>query len=996
MVTDIRLEPHLSQCRTGVAREVRACLTWCSLLVLLLSLIPVARAVERGLPLIEVYGRQQHGGGTQSYALAQDAEGIMWFANLGGLLSYDGTNWNSYHLDSGSAIFAVRPWRDHHVAVGGFEEFGWFAPDARGELSYRSLSSKLPPELRGFGDVLEIFAVPTGLVFVTAKQVFLWRDATADLVVIGPQLSQGDRAFLVGEEMYLRHRQAVYRLGVGGELALLASGSWVPDIEQLLAGPDGRLLLVVAGAGLASLDRSGRLEQWLRGSADQWLAGYRTSGAVQAGAERWVIGTHSAGLAVVDSRGELEQIIDSSVGLPDDNIHALLLDREGSLWVAMDSSIARIEVQSTLSVVDRRSGLRGTAQVVREHAGSYWVGSGTGLYRLRETPVGFVAEAIAGVPARVWDLLPLGETLLAATSDGVFAIRGEEVEQLPGSAAMTVYCLLASTSDPERIWVGSRSGISHLAQQQGQWRMQPLLPGSPAYARGLIEREGVLWAGTVFDGLVSIRDWQDGAAAHIDRIPLFEVTILEMGGEIHASSQGEFYRLDATRSSLQKDQVLTGLAEGEDFHQFWQDQAGNLWLNTLPIRRAAPGSAGDWQVTTLPAIDASYVAGFAAGDAAVWILTDNGLFHYRPAEQRLPAVVPRPRIGRVTLDEEVLFGGFGETEPPILEHGFRRLRLEFGSGTFHRGALFSYKLEPTDADWSDWSPAGAVDFTNLDQAAYRFLLRIKGSGPGDSAAREWRFSVAAPWYSSYWAVALWVLLALLGARLLADWRSKSLLRQAAVLRGQVAERTQVLRETVGQLHRARDELSQRNQQLERANRKLQEISRLDELTGIANRRCFLEFLDQEWRRAQRGEYCLTLALIDLDHFKAVNDSYGHATGDEYLRRFAGLLQGFAARQGDLAARYGGEEFVLILALADLEAAVALCERLRAQLAALGLVNEASPLGVLTASIGVAARAAAPGAGPDELVQAADRALYRAKEAGRNRVCTLYECIEHSD
>ncbi|MET0291104.1 MAG: diguanylate cyclase, partial [Steroidobacteraceae bacterium] len=175
-------------------------------------------------------------------------------------------------------------------------------------------------------------------------------------------------------------------------------------------------------------------------------------------------------------------------------------------------------------------------------------------------------------------------------------------------------------------------------------------------------------------------------------------------------------------------------------------------------------------------------------------------------------------------------------------------------------------------------------------------------------------------------------------------------------------------------------------QLTEANRKLERLSMRDGLTGIANRRHFDFRLAETWVRLGREEAPLALLLADADCFKALNDSSGHLRGDECLRMLARVCEGFAQQHGDLVARYGGEEFVMLLPGLTLEDAIAQGEALRRAVAEQAFAHPASPLAPhVTISIGVAAVVPSADALPEQLLAAADRALYEAKTSGRNRV-----------
>ncbi|MBS4099341.1 MAG: diguanylate cyclase [Sulfuricella sp.] len=193
------------------------------------------------------------------------------------------------------------------------------------------------------------------------------------------------------------------------------------------------------------------------------------------------------------------------------------------------------------------------------------------------------------------------------------------------------------------------------------------------------------------------------------------------------------------------------------------------------------------------------------------------------------------------------------------------------------------------------------------------------------------------------------------------------------LEDRVAERTQAL--------------AQANAALLQANTQLEIISRTDGLLGIANRQCFNERLEQEWLRAKREKTPLALLMLDVDHFKHYNDSYGHQAGDHCLQAVAQAVQLGLRRPADLVARYGGEEMVVILPNTEIEGARNVAANIAAQLAKCAIPHRASPVAAqVTLSIGAATMLPGQDNSADRLIAAADGALYTAKESGRNRIC----------
>ena len=195
----------------------------------------------------------------------------------------------------------------------------------------------------------------------------------------------------------------------------------------------------------------------------------------------------------------------------------------------------------------------------------------------------------------------------------------------------------------------------------------------------------------------------------------------------------------------------------------------------------------------------------------------------------------------------------------------------------------------------------------------------------------------------------------------------------------------------------RRQVEQKTEQIRKTNEILQELSEQDGLTGIANRRRFDMKLNAEWSRARRSGSPLSLLLIDIDAFKALNDEYGHLRGDECLVTVARTMNSMALRSVDLVARYGGEEFAVILPGTDLPGAMEVGERLRATIQALGVPHNGSRFGqVLTISVGVATTGPGSRTACSGLVELADRALYRSKTRGRNRVTSSEEVPHPSE
>lgn len=212
---------------------------------------------------------------------------------------------------------------------------------------------------------------------------------------------------------------------------------------------------------------------------------------------------------------------------------------------------------------------------------------------------------------------------------------------------------------------------------------------------------------------------------------------------------------------------------------------------------------------------------------------------------------------------------------------------------------------------------------------------------------------------------------------------------SAFLNGSVATVLGLVISRVIYINRIQDFLNrqlieQQKEELAASNDLLKQLTYIDALTGIPNRRFFNEYLPRECKRAERDKKCISLIMIDIDKFKVYNDTFGHQAGDNAMIQVAASLSKVVKRPGDMVARYGGEEFVAVLTDTDLSGARKVAGCMRQSVEELNINN---PDGRLTISLGLFCVRPCDHISPEELIGAADRALYQAKEAGGNRICS---------
>ncbi|HEX7809689.1 MAG TPA: diguanylate cyclase, partial [Thermoanaerobaculia bacterium] len=769
-----------------------------------------------------------------------------------------------------------------------------------------------------------------------------------------------------GNEVFLRSPKGLSRLDLN--TMLLEPAGTEKSVLHVLERQDQKLVIAIKDEGLALVDNG--VVTPFAPEASEWLKGKVVSGGCTLRDGRLVITTRQHGLAVLSADGAVEQIIREDAGLPDAILNEARVDREGALWLAMEGPIVRVDLASTVTVFDSRLGVRGSGADVARFDNRLFFATTHGLYEIQ--PNG-EATRVDGIADGGWRMLALEHELLVGTVKGIYRLGDDGKLTHIIETESEVYDLFRSTTDPSRVWLAMGDGIGSIRREGATWKNEGLVAGAPAYISTVVERDGILWAGTVFNGIARV----EAARSPKPRVTLHgsgEMNVYNAKSRVlMVKATGAVVEIDA-KGDLVPDHLLGHIKMPRGFFVVNEDQRGDVWINSTPPRlfERLPDDTYAREGKPLVSITAADIQNIrTTSDGVVWFASDKGVFRYQRGAAEAQTPPPAPLIRRAIAGENrVLLAAGTRTDPARLRHTFGRIRLEFAPASYRPGVMYQYRLDPIDTDWSAWAAEPFIDYTTLEANDYTFRVRSRGAAMIASPETAWSFVVAPPWYRTSWAYALWALLALGVILAVIRLRTGTLRSQAAKLKARVEEQTAELQETV--------------KLLEAANTQLEALSLEDDLTGISNRRSFERALVDEWNRGRRHELPLALILLDLDHFKDLNDRRGHPAGDDCLRRVGRFLAETIKRTGEVVARYGGEEFAILLPGTDSTGAIRVAEALREGIEKLGI-----PYGNggkrVTASCGVAALTPVADLAVESLVANADRALYAAKHSGRNCV-----------
>jgi len=935
-------------------------------------------------------------------AIAQTREGHLWFATWEGLVRYNGLEFSVFDrstrpglLDNGVGNLFVDGdgdlWlSDSRGDVGRYDPARaawkwWPHQDGAPQVIIQSLQTDSEGRLW-------LLFEGNGLGYLGPDGKMVYTPPPADLPLA---LSYMRLAVDARDRVWVGTFDGlVYRDTDGSFHRAPASFHLPPGLAWPYLAPDGALW-IAAGDGLYRVeDGEAVLKHRVPGQ------GHLTSLLQDRRGDLWV-GTENNGLFRIGRRG-VERLPPSS-SIPGGRISCLFEDAEGSIWVGANGGLFRLR-ETLVANVTRREGLSGdyTRSVLEDQRGRLWVGSSTGLDVIEDGQVRHypLPDSNGRAPA-VLSLAEDGKGQLWAGTygDGVFRISDSGLQHHGFSEELPAGNIRAlSVDDADRVWVGTQHGVVML-DARGPRRLRG--PGMPTgLVTSLATSRGTVWIGTI-EGVRILRE--DGRVEQPDLARNGGARTVfgfhRAGGDMWIASDRGLYRY--------RDGHLArvGLEQGMPVDAVFQmvaDQDNNIWISSnrgllrteLPALNAvADGRQARIVVERFNEMDgmlnsqangSSAPAALVRRDGSLWVATAGGLATLDPARldayrERTP---PPPVIENVQVD--------GRAQPWQAIDRVRfpprgRISVSFVGLSFLMPERIEYRtrLEGLDNDWIYRGRQRNAEFIGLPPGDY--ALHVSARHPGGRwSEREavLKFNIAPLWWQRgdmqvLGAISLLLLLA--GLYRFGIQRYK---RHNARLAELVRERTHDLQQQAQRLLLANQEKSELLTRLRLRSDAFERQAHEDALTGLPNRRQFDEALARDLSRARRSGRPLSLVILDIDHFKQINDSHSHAAGDAVLHDVGTLLTA-ACRASDLPVRLGGEEFALLLTDTPAAEAEQVCQRIR------DLFHARSDWGGVP-GLRVSFSAGVAELREDEsgssLMQRADHALYQAKSQGRDRIC----------
>ena len=587
------------------------------LLLLLLNCFFSEAQSTIGLPEITNYIKQSYHGGAQTRQVAQDGNGILYFANDEGLLSFNSARWKIYPLPNKSLVRCLKLGPGNKLYIGGQDEFGYFTSSSNGSLSYHSFKHLIPKAASSFADVWEICLADGAIFFQTSDRIYEVRDST----------------ITVHEDSHWRFMgkagDALIAQSFSRGLLAYRNRAWVPVITAPTVLPDDYFATSLTTIGKDStllttlkhgmyLFTGNQLSKWEPGFAKN-LVNKNISSSLMVKDGEIAIGTNLDGCFILDKAGNLIQHLGRKEGLQDNSILTIFLDAQKNIWFGLHNGIDFIPYNNAIKHINPASLKEGAGFASQLYKNDLYVGTSIGLFKF---PVNDVADLSAiGADAvevknssgEAWNLSEVNGQLLMGHNEGAFLIRGDEATALDKKSGYWNFQSFTDGASPVMV-AGTYRGIAFYKYEEAGFKK---MSGEAVVesARFVVTAYNRVWFSHPYKGIYSV-SIKDSVSSHkkygVKEGVLSDNNnyLFKIKNELLLTTETGVYAYNATKDSFEPSPFYNKWLPHLPIRYLKQDKEGNVWfvfekkIGVLDVSGSSP------QVIYFPELTNKFVAGF--------------------------------------------------------------------------------------------------------------------------------------------------------------------------------------------------------------------------------------------------------------------------------------------------------------------------------------------------------------------------------------------------
>ncbi|MFP5040652.1 triple tyrosine motif-containing protein [Parasediminibacterium sp. JCM 36343] len=736
-----------------------------------------------GFPDIVNYSKQTYSAGLQNWDIKQDNNGIVYFANNEGLLSFNGKNWQLYPLPNKTIVRSVEIGTDNRIYVGGQDELGYFAPAANGYLQYYSLTKFILPKDRSFGDVWDIVSFHKDIFFRSTSKIF---KLTNEAVETYNASSEWTCLTACNGTLYAHDE----RTG----LKRYENGAWSPlfptnqllindPVTAILPLHQDSALITTLKHGLFMLSAKGITK--IASSNNLLFQNARIYAATKINDEWVALATSNSGVYIIDTKGDIIQSFSKTFGLQNNNVLSIYLDKQSNLWLGLDNGVDLINYNSAIKqiypLMQDASGY--TATIFNN---KLYIGTSSGLFSValqQSTDLSFSKGdfvPVGNASGQVWGLTTINNQLLLSTHEGAFVVKDNTAVPVVNYPGYWNFLPLSNTFPSAEMVGGNYNGLTFFNASNQQFTKLTDVPGFNESSRFMaIDKYDNIWVSHPYHGVFKIYKKPNGSYTSVAYkgnagLPSqLNNHVFKVKNEVVFATEKGIYNYNAQANKLEPSAFYNGLLGTQSIRYLKEDVAGNIWFIHEKTLGVIDFTGKEPTVIYLPEFHDKLLSGFEfiypVNQNNIFIGGNKGMFHlnYEKYKKNMPDLRVQIREVRIAdKTDSLLFGGYfkevNEVQTqnanaiPEVTHNWKTIRFEYSASLFgyETNIEYSFHLKGFDNNWSEWTKRTEKEYTNLPQGSYTFEMKVRNNLGKESPVATYAFKMLPPWYQTIWAYLL--------------------------------------------------------------------------------------------------------------------------------------------------------------------------------------------------------------------------------------------------
>lgn len=785
---------------------------------------------ERGVPLYRTFTPRDYDAHRINFAITQDKRGLLYFGNFAGVLEYDGINWRKIQTQNITRVSALMTSKSGNIFVGANGEFGVLEPNKEGNLVFVSLSAKIKGK---FGQIINIFETSSGILFISKERIFIYKEKKLnELKVEGEIVS----SFFINNKIILALKEQGLLFLDENRLNIIYKIK-LSDVLGVFRASD-YLLLLTKTQGLFKLTTNNNVEPFYC-EASNYLKSNEATAAVSINDSSIAISTIKSGIILITNKGEIinKSIINSY--LQDITANAMFKDRDGNLWMALNEGILEFDINSSLERFAEYNNVKIEVKSIVRANEHLFVATDNSLYSINNYGI----SKVNTIDAQYYSLAAQGKALLVATNRGLYRILDKNIQKLSDAFTLSILVL---KSDPNTILVGQQNGLKILKIINGKLISTQIVEKLNFEISGISEdKNGNIWLEALNQGLFRLNIKNNEITNFTVNKGLPEILSNQIAitskGIIAYNKQGVFL-YDNKQDKFVPYNIFQFNTElvSNYYGKILEDSKGNIWITNddgkglrLYENSKSKKSFKLLLKPFLPVANLPFEVIYPESDNIVWFGGVDGVFRFDFNNYKVNTNQYKAEIRKITLNgTKTIYQGFQSEGSNLtnreikLDYRINSILLNYSATSFHPNEVLEFRtyLENFDKDWSEWSTLSQKEYDNLPPGDYVFRVQSKNIFGVISQVASVKFTVYTPFYLRWWAFFIYIFLFCISSYYLVRWRLKVLENEKIELENLIRERTEEVVSQKSELEKQSEELSNKNDQLEKIDLIVQSIN----------------------------------------------------------------------------------------------------------------------------------------------------------------------------